>query len=313
MDIGKLKNELLENEEVLMGKILDYAKKHDYTKYTSTLKEAWRMSISGLTDALVKVIDKTSDISEMGPDDDYANSEIAEFGIIEARKLRSRGVTIGMFLGLVKYYCQAYVDLVQEGGFSIEEKTYFSQYIRRFFDFVELGFTTKWMELSEKHLVEELQEQNRHMTNEKNKYLTVFESMYDPAILLDRENRIQNINNQAAAVFLGLDMSGAKDYREMDIDDRLEWITSEADAFLKTEMMEMSLQKTLSINGSDRTYAIKLKRMMDVSEKYSGSLVVFSDITDMHSKGKPRLCFSTLPRQTAPVTSQLRDYSDIDR
>ncbi len=129
----------------------------------------------------------------MGPDDDYANSEIAEFGIIEARKLRSRGVTIGMFLGLVKYYCQAYVDLVQEGGFSIEEKTYFSQYIRRFFDFVELGFTTKWMELSEKHLVEELQEQNRHMTNEKNKYLTVFESMYDPAILLDRENRIQNI------------------------------------------------------------------------------------------------------------------------
>ncbi len=38
MDIGKLKNELLENEEVLMGKILDYAKKHDYTKYTSTLK-----------------------------------------------------------------------------------------------------------------------------------------------------------------------------------------------------------------------------------------------------------------------------------
>ncbi len=71
----------------------------------------------------------------------------------------------------------------------------------------------------------------------------------------------------------------------MDIDERLEWITSEADAFLKTEMMEMSLQKTLSINGSDRTYAIKLKRMMDVSEKYSGSLVIFSDITDMHSKG----------------------------
>ncbi len=281
MDMKKLKRELLVKEDVLMEKVLDYAKKHDYTKYTSTLKEAWRMSISGLTGALAEAIDKTGDIPEMGPDDDFANSEIAEFGIIEARKHRSRGVAIGMFLGLMKYYCQAYVDLVQESGFSPEEKEHFSQYVRRYFDHIELGFAVEWMNLSEKQMIEELQERNRQMTNEKNKYLTVFESMYDPAILLDRDNRIQNINSQAAAIFLELDKSGAKYYGDMDIDDRFSWITVEIDAFIKTEMNEMTLQKTLPVNGAGRTYAIKIKRMMDVSEKYGGSVVVFSDITDM--------------------------------
>ena len=39
----------------------------------------------------------------MGPDDDFTKSEVAEFGVSEAQKHRSRGVTLGMFLGLMKY------------------------------------------------------------------------------------------------------------------------------------------------------------------------------------------------------------------
>ncbi|MEQ8156880.1 MAG: GGDEF domain-containing protein, partial [Clostridiaceae bacterium] len=107
MEIEKLKRIILDSEEILMDKTLSYAKKQNYTKYTSTLREAWRMSIAGLSEALVKVIEKSDTIFEMGPDDDFTKSEVAEFGIIEAQRHRSRGVTLSMYLGLMKYYHQA--------------------------------------------------------------------------------------------------------------------------------------------------------------------------------------------------------------
>ncbi|MFA5903897.1 MAG: hypothetical protein WC836_08155 [Desulfobacula sp.] len=44
-----LKNLLEIHEDWLMEQILMYAKKQGYTAYTSTLKEAWRLSVSGLS------------------------------------------------------------------------------------------------------------------------------------------------------------------------------------------------------------------------------------------------------------------------
>jgi hypothetical protein len=35
---------LINNEDWLMERILQYAKDHEFTKYTSTLQEAWRLN-----------------------------------------------------------------------------------------------------------------------------------------------------------------------------------------------------------------------------------------------------------------------------
>ena len=47
--------ELLKTRELwLMQRILHYAKAHGYVKYTSTLLEAWRISISSLSSTLIQ-------------------------------------------------------------------------------------------------------------------------------------------------------------------------------------------------------------------------------------------------------------------
>jgi len=66
-----------------------------------------------------------------------------------------------MYLGFMKYYHQAYTDLISESDFSTEEKKYFIQYIKRYFDHVELGFAIEWAGLSVKEKLEELQKENR--------------------------------------------------------------------------------------------------------------------------------------------------------
>ena len=105
---------LKKNEDWLMKRILAYAKKLDFTKYTSTLAEAWRLSISGLSDSLILAADHYSNsVPELHPDEQYINDPISNFGVIEAQKHRKRGTPLGMFLGLMKYYKESYIDRVK--------------------------------------------------------------------------------------------------------------------------------------------------------------------------------------------------------
>ncbi|MBF4692515.1 diguanylate cyclase [Fusibacter sp. Q10-2] len=280
MDFIKFRNLILSSEVTLMGKILVYAKERDYAKYTSTLAEAWRLSISGLSEALIQASYRSESIPEIGPDEDFSKNKIAEFGVMEAKRHRSRGITLEMFLGLMKYYHQSYIDLIAESDFSTEEKVFFSQYIKRYFDHVELGFITEWTTLSESTKVQNLQAQNRDITNEKNKYLTVFESIYDPIVLVDQDNRIENFNHQAAVAFADTNVSGKKYYSDTDMENTFTWLKNEIDQFMKLKKEEISIEQTLSTKLGQKTYVIKLKKMMDITERYAGTVVTFSDITD---------------------------------
>lgn len=275
----KLKRIILDNEDILMEKILNYAKQQNYVKYTSTLKEAWRKSVSGLSEAIVKAIEKSNDIPEMGPDDDFTKSEVAEFGIIEAQKHRARGVTLGMFLGLIKYYQQSYIDLIDESDFSLEEKSYFNQYIKRCFDHIELGFTVEWTKLCEKDRIEELQKANREIVNEKNKYLTIFESIYDPIILINKDNKIENINYKAAEVFLNLNVPGTKYYGDINTCELMSWLNYELNNFTNLNRNKIVKEITIETKNGEKTFLVKFMKMLDVSEKYRGTVIIFNDIT----------------------------------
>jgi hypothetical protein len=50
------------HEDWLMHKVLDYAKENGYTRYTSTLAEAWRSSISGLSQSLLECLKNQSSV-----------------------------------------------------------------------------------------------------------------------------------------------------------------------------------------------------------------------------------------------------------
>lgn len=276
----KLVRILSESEDLLMDKILAYAKKFNYVKYTSTLREAWRLSVSGLSAALIDAVKKNGEIPELGPDDDFSQEEISQFGIIEAKRHRCRGVTLGMYMGLMKYYEQAYIDLIQESDCSSDEKAYFSQYVNRFFDHTELGFIMEWKELTEKQRLIELQNANREMTNEKNKYLTVFESIYDPILLIDKDNRIENINYKAAELFLGAAASGMNHYSDMDSVQELDWLKEELRSFSDSNRNELLQEKSIDTKSGPQTFLIKYYKMLDISEKYKGTVVIFYDISD---------------------------------
>jgi len=275
-----------DNQSFLLKRTLNYAKIYGYVKYTSTLEEAWVISISGLSDALINAVLTDPEIPEIEVDHDFSGNPISSFGVIEAQKHRQRGVTLEMFLGLMKYYRQAYLDLIME---SIEEKErqhVYLLWVNRYFDQNEIAFCSEWADQSKDTLLSELQSTNRSLTNEKNKYVTIFESIPTPAIILDTENRCLNMNYAAQQMLKESTQSPGSVYystlpKQPKINEVLPWIYNELLDFCKGDTLELLVEKEFDISPQrKRGLTVKFHRMLDVSDKFEGTVILFDDITE---------------------------------
>lgn len=282
--------QLLEsNEDWLIERILHYAIEREYSKYTSTLKEAWRISISGLTRSFILGLETGRTDFELHPDENYTRDPIAKFGIDEAIRHRQRGIDIGMFLGLLKYYRMCYLDLIHD-RVSGSEHAIYPRWINLFFDRVEIGFCSEWLNTEQsKIFIQELQDSNRKMTNEKNKYLTIFESLAQPVILLTPQLYIDNMNHAASLLVDSTGVSVSKYYSANHTNihtftnkhakDVFPWLYNDIVEFHSQKQQHRIIEKTVNIKNNDCIFKICLSQMMDVSQKFQGILLTFDNIT----------------------------------
>jgi signal transduction histidine kinase/CheY-like chemotaxis protein len=266
----RLSDLISQREDWLVDQTIGYAKLYGYTPFTSTLAEAWRASICGLSGPLIKALAHYDEAPQLVAGD-YAEESITAFGIEAARRHRSRGITLGHFMGLMKYYRQSYLDLLELGELPVEHVPRYREFVNRFFDRVEIGFCSEWASQNESELVLEAREKNRALTHEKNKYLTIFESLKDPVVLLDMAGHIDNTNRAAAELFGGSAVPGAGYYGA----NYLPFLEG-ALATLAGESGEHVLTTSLG----PRCFEVKSQTMLDVSEQFAGTVLIFNDVTD---------------------------------
>jgi len=261
---------ICQREDWLVDRTIHYAKLYGYTPYTSTLAEAWRASVCGLSAPLIQALAAYDEPPQLVAGD-TAEDAITAYGIAAARRHRSRGITLGLFLGLMKYYRQSYLDLLELGDWPAARTVCYREFVNRFFDRVEIGFCSEWAAQNESELVLEAREINRALTHEKNKYLTIFESLKDPVVLLDMAGRIDNTNQAAAELFGGSDVPGAGYYSHNQL--------PLLDAVLPT-LAGGDGEHVLDTARGPRCFEVKTQTMLDVSEKFAGTVLIFNDITD---------------------------------
>jgi PAS domain S-box-containing protein len=278
-DARQLTAIVADNEEWLIDRVLAYAKRQGYTRYMPTLRQAWRQSIAGLSEPLIVALKNGPPDIELSPDEDYTTDPLTRFGIIEARRHRKRGVDLSMFLGLMKYCRQSYMDLVDHESKDPEQRQRLSLFLKRFFDRIEIGLVTAWHAPRKDSSVADPRLANRIVTNEKNKYLTIFESMKCPVAVLDLDRCVTAVNH-AWAVLFGLSETPGADYYNTDGTGRsVAWLAAELDALDIGGTGEESLEKSIDTSEGVRHFIVTFKRMLDVSEKFTGIVVTLNDIT----------------------------------
>ena len=142
--------------------------------------------------------------------------------------------------------------------------------------------------------INKLEEKFRLVTHEKNKYLTIFESLPNPVILADEKNQFEYMNHAAAVLFENSCTCGARYLYQADdgmdmlqhnsragsVESCLPWLDDELAAFAGGPQLTCSFEKALPSETGSRSYAVRFSRMQDISSKFLGTVIILEDITD---------------------------------
>jgi signal transduction histidine kinase/DNA-binding response OmpR family regulator len=270
----RLRDLIAGGEPWLTARIIQHAKQRGYTPYTSTLEQAWLASIRGLSAPLIAALDAGRPFAAAAAEADYSRDPIALYGIEAAKRHRSRGVTLGLFLGLMKSYREAYVELVTGPQSREEDRPNNRAAVDRFFDRMEVGFCDEWSGRPADEQFEQLRLQNQKIINEKNKYLTIFESLSDPVILIDAHGEVENANHAALTLFAGAAAPGASYYGGA----RLPIAEILGEGAISGG--EPAGERLLATSAGPRWFDVKTQRMLDVSEKNLGAVAILADVTE---------------------------------
>ena len=276
-------------EEWLMARILVYAHALGYTQYTPTLFEAWRLSVAGLTQSIATTVAGHSRVPELGPDENFGADPGAAFGITEARTHRRRGVNLAMFLGLFKYYRQAYHRLLADPvkcPMAFDDANAVATYLERIFDRFELGYISEWAVTSAETQVRELSAANLLATNEKNRMLTLIESLPIPAMLVSPQRKLDMANYAAAELIIGDSAVPGQVYYQPASEDVPfpEWARGIVDAADERSADRQQPGEPLEVvvdlgTAGRKTFRAFVERMLDISEKFAGYAVLLVDVT----------------------------------
>jgi len=196
-------NELIKlfqnSENWLIKRVLYYSKTLGYNKYFSTLEKSLPQSIKELTTLLIGGLKNFKEIPHLTPDEDLGKNSLTSFGIKEVSKHKIRGIALAHFLGLFKYYKQSYIDLIT-ANYSVPQIDKIRLFIERSFDRIEIGICREWTKPDNDEYISELRSMNRLLTNEKNNYLTMFARLAEPAIMINKNHEILNLNDAAVKI-----------------------------------------------------------------------------------------------------------------
>ncbi len=270
---------LTTGEDELLRHLMELSIAAEYTRYTSTKEDDWRMTVRAPLRSLVAYLETHDAPESFHVDEHYADNPAASFGIVEAQLHRARGVTFDMFLGLSKVIRDVFIAFARGVPQPDDERRRAVDITTHFFDKFELGFCSEWVRHNENDLVHELQEKNRSLTNEKNKYQLVFRSMADPALVTNREMRVVEANGALEAL-VGLGEGAATGRACRDLMGCGDAEGCPLGACLADGIALAGIEETIYPRGNRVDVQLSGGRITDISGKYAGAVAIFQDVTD---------------------------------
>jgi PAS domain-containing protein len=138
------------------------------------------------------------------------------------------------------------------------------------------------------------------MTNEKNKYLTVFESLPMAVILVNEDLSVENMNDTARRLVDQTTQTATAYYQQETADAACSghgkqhfgaffpWMAERLSDFTRDNQPGMYFVMETDVADRRRYFHVRLSRMLDVTDKFKGTLVFIEDVTE-RKKGEAAL------------------------
>jgi PAS domain S-box-containing protein len=267
------------SNDYLLEQTYKYVDSSGYTRIVSSRETEWRKGIGGISYALSSTLHRGIQNDFISINTCYQKDELSSFIREEAFLHRARGVKLDMFLAVLKLMRRPFEDLAINLNCSADQSQSALNFVQTMFDRFELSCCAEWMSHDQNTTINSLQELNIHMTNEKNRYQLIFESMAEPSYVVDPQMRLVAVN-RAFESFFGLD--------------RREVFGHVCERFFNCGFCEYcylfdamkrrtsfsNIETVLKVKGRDKTVLISGSFVDDFSGTHSGGMAIFQDITD---------------------------------
>ena len=192
---------IVRNEDRLLAQVLSLAEANGYFRFVPGTPEEWRAALRGLTGSLLQAFRSDPSLPSLTADDIGREDGLSAFGVVEARKRRREGMSLEIFLGLVKFFRLAFLDLVRTAGLPREEEEGHLRYIERFFDRNEVAVCVAWTSESISVRLAELRQEHDELSRVYNLVATAkkewegtIDRVADMLFLADPARRIRRCN-----------------------------------------------------------------------------------------------------------------------
>jgi len=148
------------------------------------------------------------------------------------------------------------------------------------FDHIELGIITEWTPHLNDKLLVEMQEQNLVMTNEKDRYLAIFENIPGPVIILDESEAGITVNQVYAQLFLNEKVRDEHYHISADLAPLPQWLMVQVNEMIAKEDRHCNFKVDLQTANGRQKFNVQITTMLDISQKIRGMMILFGNIAE---------------------------------
>ncbi len=253
---------VISREAWLADRAVHHARLRGCAEHGPTEAEVWRASVRNLSRALAHTLDRPEP-----PPSDSAPDPSATAGAEEARRHHARGLTLAAALGLLKCFREGYRDLLRDAGAADPEP------VDRFFDGVEAGLCTEWCALIQGA-------ESPALVEERDRYRSIFESLHEPALLLDPDGAVTHMNRAAAELFEQPPVTSGLIEPSKPSEGPSEALLSDILLTTAAGGGETAFEREIEGPIGPRRYRITARTLVDAGAPPSDTLLVFTDVTE---------------------------------
>jgi diguanylate cyclase (GGDEF)-like protein/PAS domain S-box-containing protein len=290
-----LKELFITHERQLADSLQGLAENHGFASHAQAKGKSWQSSMAVMTNALINSFE-TQGINgcHASPSVVCEDDQLTEFALQTSRRHRKNGINLASFLAVLKFYRQAYLDLLHQvdNADTRQERGF----INRFFDRMEISQSMDWVRHAEEKTILQAKANNHDMANEKNRFLTLFDSLISSVFLLDTDLNIEIMNRAATEIIGPNDLPEELQYTRPSRDTTHQTIPTPKVSLKKTVpwlyagisgcrndkglFNESRFDTTEVIDGRRSYFTIAVAPMADTWGQFKGTTIVVDDVTE---------------------------------
>ncbi|CAE6933449.1 HD-GYP domain-containing protein [Vibrio sp. B1FLJ16] len=289
--VEKVKRLITASTDLLTEQVIHLGSKYGYIAYTTNTTAAWRESIVGVSDGLIALL-SVGDIRELDPNlrmelNDWDEDIIGYFrdrAIVHHR----RAIELYMYMGLLKYYREAYLDLIKSLDATTEDREWLTTVINGYFNRGEAVTCYEYQKLSldSNKELEAIKQSHRDLLTHKNQLLSIIESIDLPLFGVDNLGYIRNANGLGHKILsTHSNTADDKNYWDVSLDEKCFNINDVIPNFQEISESDEAnnhLYNIVNVNGNPyELYFYKYKGMVRYRDEHDSIIVMLRDISSL--------------------------------